>query len=213
MDSSGLLPAPRNVKSWATRRTVPFATSFAMICGSTVRTNWPQNGHWKSAQTSIVTGASALPSERPFARAAGIFDARLHKAERVVRGAGNAGARTWPNDEEDEEEKADDERSAGDEDRRILPARAGCLAPDSFALGVSFGEPAGPALLAARLRGGRATVQGMLLSAGWRVERDGNDAAPDWQTPSGPADRGGRVAGPRTGPNAHSGPSSLDVAT
>src|SRR4051794_17172667 len=46
-----------------------------MRAGSTVRANWPQTGHWKSVQTSSVTGASATPIARPSASDTGVREA------------------------------------------------------------------------------------------------------------------------------------------
>ena len=156
----GILPAPRNEKSWATRRTVPFVTRFVTICGSTVRANWPQNGHWKSAHTSSVTGASALPIERPLARAAGKRDIGLDEADGLPE-PDAAGARARPDDQQDHQHEPDDEGAGGDERGRILPGRPRGLAPGPLAIGVPLGEAAGAALLAARLGAGRrAAVQG-----------------------------------------------------
>src|SRR3954452_18402859 len=60
-----------------------------MRAGSTVRANWPQTGHWKSVQTSSVTGASATPIARPSASDTGVREAG------VTRPTGST-ARGWP---------------------------------------------------------------------------------------------------------------------
>src|SRR5487761_2724033 len=49
------------------RCTLPVATYWLIRSGSTVVANSSQAGHWKSDQTSTVTGALALPSARGFA--------------------------------------------------------------------------------------------------------------------------------------------------
>src|SRR5665811_1134819 len=49
------------------RWTLPVATYWLIRSGSTVVANESQAGHWKSDQTSTVTGAVALPSARGFA--------------------------------------------------------------------------------------------------------------------------------------------------
>src|SRR3954471_1883743 len=70
-------------------RSVPGVTYFVMRAGSTVRANWPQTGHWKSVQTSSVTGASATPIARPSASDTGVREAG------VTRPTGST-ARGWP---------------------------------------------------------------------------------------------------------------------
>ena len=66
------LLAPWNAASWWTIRSVPGVTYLVIRAGSTVRANWPQTGHWKSVQTSSVTGASTCRCARPSARAVGV---------------------------------------------------------------------------------------------------------------------------------------------
>ena len=64
--------APWNAASWWTIRSVPGVTYVLTRPARRSARTRRRAGHWKSVQTSSVTGASALPSVRPSASATGV---------------------------------------------------------------------------------------------------------------------------------------------
>ena len=106
--------------------------TWLISAGSTVLANWPQTGHWKSVQTSSVTGASALPTARPSASVDRRRCQRADERARRIRGARSA-LEQDQSGEDDDPDAADDrrdqeERGPSSPRRGSSPSGVGSLA-------------------------------------------------------------------------------------